>query len=777
MLHVSSPIIPLAEANRQSKCGKKAAILAQLIAVGFNVPAGFVVTSDVYCWYMSHLGLSCTNPQNATALQREKVRTSILQTDLPSDIHELISEAYEVIARSEAHNAGRIVVRVSAHPHLPGAYESCADVVSLDDLEKAIKKVWASAWTDQAIAIQSRVTPEEMPEIAVIVQQAVDCPILGLTLTANPINGNPQEVVVCTECGDSETRTIVLNLSSMKAEPNASDEIGRVAVIAAEQAILVEKYIACPVEIDWAYDGQTLWVLQAQSLEDIPTYFPGECLGGDNSIFERITRSPVSPLVRSVIYKERSMRAVGFPIGKFRQEWRLINGFVFRRALRVPENNPDGRDPRLQMREIISGERELRRVATELTKLSADVSALLAQDLQRLSDTKLTAILREAVRFYTRSLELLESSQYPSVRFPHLLREFLGSGSEPTSVYQRLVAGASKALVLRDAVIEDFANRLAVARYTGRLGDPEWQKNFRREVEVFAREHCYAFMRCDEPYDAASWRSWVEDIDAIFAIIEALSRQGRRPALISIWEAQRVSVESIQQDLLEAYAGNAGQHLSQLITQSRGWLEARSVAECTCARAGTALRLSLLELGRRLVDRGCLWRPEDVFYLDQKDIRSIAASGGAVGKFKEVIELIAERKHLHWLESRLRAPEVIPTQDEPRLRFDEGKLRGRPCSPGVARGRLRRVYKAADVMGMQPSDILLIDWPAAGWTPLLGLVSGLISETPPDPSLASMAALRGVPYVADCRGVGSVLTDGAWVTVDGSSGVVECEDR
>ncbi len=771
MSSLASPIVSLTEANRRPGCGNKAAVLARLISAGFDVPPGFVVTSDVFLWHLRLAGLEKIDLRTADRVERGEAHTAILNTEIAPEIWELIVDAYEELVYTSSIGEPRLVVRPSANPHLIGAYESFTSINSPEQLQKAIRRIWASAWTEHADCLLRRDVPTGQIELGVLVQIMVDSEIHGLTVTANPLTGNPHQILTCTD-GACGSKAVVFDLCSLNVEGNFAGDSPFEALISAEKAILAEQVVGRPAEIEWAYDGSRLWILQAQRSEGIPAYFP-ITVAPDAREFARVTRSPVSVLVRSVLWPRESARAIKLPLRAAREEQSLINGFVYRCSSSVLRDACVMKDPRIQDGEIVRAQRELNRITVELPSLSANLSALLREDLNRMPMRELIRVFHEAARLYRRSVELLDYCRYPSQRFPKLLREFLGSGSDAESTYQQLMAGAALPFIARDTTLQDLGDRLAAARSTGKIEDDQWRKQFRQEVENFAREYCYAFQHHGEPYDVASWKSWIEDSDILFRIIGALARRGKRASLPSLWEVRKRAVPQVKRDILAAYSGRAREHLSKLIVQSLGWVEARSAAYCVCARAGTALRLAMLELGSRLQGFRALVRPEDIFHFELDECDELACRGMSM-KTGEIVRLLADRKHRIWLQERLQAPEKLPIESEAEPKHaSQDQIRGQPCSPGVAQGRVLIADNISDACSAEPGHIIVSRELTSAWTPLLGVACGFVSENPGETVIASMAALHGSPIVSDCVGATEVFSTGELVALDGLTGRIE----
>lgn len=103
----------------------------------------------------------------------------------------------------------------------------------------------------------------------------------------------------------------------------------------------------------------------------------------------------------------------------------------------------------------------------------------------------------------------------------------------------------------------------------------------------------------------------------------------------------------------------------------------------------------------------------------------------------------------------------------------EGVLRGIPGSPGRATGRARLVRGPGDFTTVQPGDILVCRTTDPGWTPLLGVVAAVVTETGGVLSHAAIVARElGIPAVLAVGNVMSALPQDCAVDVHGDNGWV-----
>jgi rifampicin phosphotransferase len=160
-----SLIVPLAELDRASlpRAGGKAANLGEMIRAGFPVPGGFCVTTAGYrlvahAAQLDAVIASAETPlrsedQPASATLAADARAALLQTPMPEAVATAIRAAYHDLPADAA-----VAVRSSATAEdLPdasfaGQQDTYLDVVGEEALLDAVRRCWASLWTERAVA-------------------------------------------------------------------------------------------------------------------------------------------------------------------------------------------------------------------------------------------------------------------------------------------------------------------------------------------------------------------------------------------------------------------------------------------------------------------------------------------------------------------------------------------------------------------------------------------------------------------------------------------------
>jgi pyruvate,water dikinase len=322
--------------------GGKAANLGELVRAGFPVPAGFCVTTEAYARVAGNAGLEPvldglaeTRAEDTARLAElaAVARAALLDASVPDAIVRAIAAAYEDLGEGSAPVAVRSSATAEDLPHasFAGQQDTYLNVVGRDALVEAVRRCWASLWTDRAVSYRSSNGIDHRGvHLAVAVQRMIEASVAGVLFTANPLTGRLRQAVIDASPGlgeavvsgavnpdhflvDTATGAFVerrlgdkrmavratagggtqrVELDSGANEASLSDEQVRALAALGSR---VEAHYGAPQDIEWAIDGEDgLWLLQARPIttlfplpagapatdEDLHVYFSGSVAQG-----------------------------------------------------------------------------------------------------------------------------------------------------------------------------------------------------------------------------------------------------------------------------------------------------------------------------------------------------------------------------------------------------------------------------------------------------------------------------------------------------------------
>jgi phosphohistidine swiveling domain-containing protein len=798
------------EAGR-GELGGKVAHLMTLAAAGLPVPAGFCLTTVAYRAFLAHHGLS---PESELAA----LRAALVEGEMPDWLAEAICRAGEALASA---GGSPFAVRSSAtvedlaQASFAGQAVSVLGVQGDTELLAAVRQCWASLWSERA---EAYATPAGVPspEMAVIVQQLVACDVSGIAFTIDPLDGSPEVVVEAVpglgeelaagRVGGERYRvdreeTAAAPARAAEGRLLHGDRLARVVALARE----AESLLGAPQDVEWGLEGDRLYLFQSRPITARPTGFFSEHVPDDTYLWtagffnERFPR-PVTPLGWTLLREllvplalHNPLRFLGVPeeaippLVKLSRGHPYANVAAFQMLYAVfpdrllpadayryfPGGDPSLRHEVAYPRSIWQP-RTLLSLAIAFLRQPAAASPWHNWRAWARFERRHRATLKElgaALEGYrpdtdppSEAWRLHERAQALNRRLLHLhrwsltladltytvLRRMVAAwvpGREPDVLAARLVAGLpSYSLALDRALHALAAAEMSEAAFMERFG----HRSFDLDIG-------------HPPFGERPGQ--VADLAA------RLAASGTRPD----FEARAREREALEREVGRAlrrwqrplWRGALG--LAQRYVQLRE--NQRFVWQQTLALQ----RRIFLALGAAWLDDPAL-----IWCATLDEVRD-----AALGKASLPLDRIRARcAELHKLEEEhRRAPALTYPAflegDRPILPPDtatEQRLQGLPVSPGVARGPARIVLSPAQFDRVRPGDILVTRGADPGWTPLFGLLAGLILEVGGQLSHGAVVAREyGLPAVAALPGITTRLADGERVTVDGRTGTVVIE--
>jgi phosphohistidine swiveling domain-containing protein len=819
-------LVPLSNAaGRRDEVGAKAANLGVVMAAGFPVPDGVVLTADA-------LGGAFTGQDDAT---------------VPASLAHWLGEALERLG------PGPVAVRSSgiaedlADASYAGQYETVLGVEGLEAVAAAVRRCWASA-SAARVAAYERVRSAGPPRMAVLIQRLVPADAAGVAFTANPVSGARDETLV------SAVRGLGDRLVSGEVTPDewivrgdrADCRRGDAGAIDAETARSIaalaerlEALFGAPQDVEWALAGDKLFVLQARPITALPE--PVETIGlvplPDDvpaGFWERDASHfplPLSPMTRSLVtagendafaraFAEHGVLADGL-------EFREIGGWLYARV--VPPGGKDRpRPPAPLMWLLVRLDPGLRsRVAAARRAVREDLAGRIIRrwhdetrpDLQRrieaLRDVRVDAIDDQGLLEHWASVRsLLDAGIDAHFRLhaPIALalfdlarasRDLLGwdeprtfellSGLSAMSTAPALdLAELSRLAATRPKVrdLVDRADREAVSLLS--RDDPEFEAAFRQ----YQREYAMRARR----YEVAD-PTLAETPELTLATLRDQLRRGYDGSgQAAALAARRSWVLAEARELLATRDEVDRARFERALERAEAAHPVREENEFFTLSVPLALaRHTLLEVGRRLASRGVLADPEDVFFLERDEALTALANGG------ELRELVARRKgERAWVLAHPGPATYGQQPDQPPLNVlppeartamevalwnvdlifaaarsgqrqspDATTVTGIAASPGRYTGTVRVVAGEHEFEKIQAGDVLVCPVTSPVWSVLFSRIGGLVTETGGILSHPAIIAREyAIPAVVATGNATSILRDGQQVTVDGDAGIV-----
>ncbi|MBN2148140.1 MAG: hypothetical protein JW726_12165, partial [Anaerolineales bacterium] len=197
------------------------------------------------------------------------------------------------------------------------------------------------------------------------------------------------------------------------------------------------------------------------------------------------------------------------------------------------------------------------------------------------------------------------------------------------------------------------------------------------------------------------------------------------------------------------------------------------------------LRRYLRELGRRLVEAGALQHPEEIFWLERREIEARLADLDRQQPLDSLAGLVQQRKAFWQRASQETPPPMIPYKKkimgmntELFTAIREGDqsgdtLKGVPTSPGKVTAPACVLRGPQDFDQMKAGDVIVAGTTTPAWTPLFAMASAVVTDIGGPLSHGSIVAREyGIPAVMGVGVATRRIRSGQVITVDGSAGTV-----
>jgi pyruvate,water dikinase len=303
------------------RCGGKGANLGELTRLGARVPPGFCIVAEAMEYLIAANSLAGPIAAIADRLDFDDlpgteaatagIRALIAEATVPRDLESEIRGRYRsLVGNGRRYVAVRSSVAVKDSPvsSFPGMMDTYHYVLGEPDVLARIRECWASLWTGRAAFARHRQDiAHDRGLIAPVVQLMVDADMAGVLFTANPISQATTEIVIESNWGIGESVVsgksmndfFVLDKGSLTTkerriarknvmvtmddgtgsgrverpvpperagEPTLSDAQ---LVELAQTSKRIEDHFGFPIDMEWAYEAGTLYVLQARRIRTL----------------------------------------------------------------------------------------------------------------------------------------------------------------------------------------------------------------------------------------------------------------------------------------------------------------------------------------------------------------------------------------------------------------------------------------------------------------------------------------------------------------------------
>ena len=742
------------------KVGQKAATLSQLKRWGYSVPTGWV-------------------------LRHGEQPKSLIQ-NLP------VSDSEPLVVRSSA------VGEDSEEASAAGQYLSILNVTSRSGLQEAIAQVLASY--HHPAAIQYR-RDRKLPDtsMAVLIQKQVPGVFSGVAFSRDPISQQGDAVVIEGLPGGAtlvvsgrvtpeQYRVYISQAATSDLSPPIEGKGDLPPALIQEVAILArqleDRYHGIPQDLEWSYDGEKLWLLQARPITTLQPIWT-------RKIAEEVIPGFICPLTWSInrpltcgVWGEIFTLVLGSRASglNFKETATLhyssayfnatLLGQIFRR-MGLPAESLEflTRGAKFSKPPLSSTLRNLPGLLRLLSRewnlekdFELDYQERFAPTMSRLtaqvaSELSPSAILEQIDLI----LEVLKRATYYSIL-------------APLSMSLRQAVLQVKDTELDNSQTPEVASLRALAR----LADDTRHLFRRTPLEVESAASLFATLA-----EMGDGQGILEQFNQFLDRYGYLSEVATDIA-VPTWKEDPRPIRQLFSQFL-AFPPSESQNFTQ-----SGWQLAQVQARLNLKGRVTEiyslllahLRWSFVALEKTWLQSKILSEAGDIFFLEYSEVTRLVWGTDELLR-KQLPNILAYRRsqleqhrQLSNISSLLYgnappAPRLAPSLSQP----SPQRLQGIGASAGQVEGFVKILLNWQVVPDIDQQTILVVPYTDSGWAPLLARAGGLIAQVGGRLSHGAIVAREyGIPAVMDIQNATQVLRDGQRVRINGQLGIVEVLD-
>lgn len=775
------------------RAGKKAAPLDFLIKKGLKIPPGFVVSSGA------------------------NVRSAELKHEILSAISKV--GGYPVAVRSSSN------LEDLGDASFAGLYDTFLNVRSDDELVEKIEKCFESGRSDRVQAyLKSKKMSAESLDVSVLVQPMVDAEVAGVFFGIHPTEGKEEEAYIeaCRGLGEklvsghtnptSYSVSLLTGAVLKKTESSEGDCLSQSSIQElVEVSLNIMAEFGLPQDIEWVVDRTgTLWILQSRPITriqwrtDVEEYTNADFKDGGVSasvctplmfsLYEAAMQTSMQSYMQKIkLLSRRSEQKTWIKMFYGRAYWNASE--VKRRLFKVPGFDEQSFDLDLGIQKKY-GPKGPRRVPTNLWTVLPVIPVALALEkeyCERLDFTDqylekiylprertLRAKLRVKGALDATVLEILElqwktecdyfSTIYSNTNLQGDFKKFLREQEKKYGFeadLPKLFSGVDG--ITHIQIQQDWVDMVSLVKREGFESS-----EFLRAKITFIERHGF---HADRELDLSTPR-WHEIPDLIEARVQELMNASSRLVNPSQTQVlQREQFEKEKKRVLDSIrSASARKKFVRELERVRLYLRRREEMREVSTRAYSLCREAILKLASDWVNREWIKNSSEIFFFTRRELIQVLEGKTIV---VNLMRFVQTRERFYRAYRNLSPPNELGFEtaviESAEWDTDNGtrQLKGLGCSPGVTRGLVRVVSTLEDAYRLKEGEILVTRFTDPGWTAVLGLVSGVVTEVGGMLSHAAVIGRElGVPAILNLPKATELLKTGDQIEMNGSSGEI-----
>lgn len=802
--------------------GGKANNLAILSQNKFNVPQGFVISSEDIEQILQRI---LPNKEISLAKKRNTIQRN------QSEFEPLINKSWAFCQDMFCANF-TIAVRSSANLEdgieysFAGQFTSVLEINSFIDYQKAFMSCLLSKYNPepQTYCDSNQIDSNKL-QLNIIVQQMVDADFSGVCFSVNPLTGNEKEMIIESISGLGEKlvqgqenpHSYLINwYDEIITNQHKNNSVGLSKTILdkiVSESLKIQQYFGVAQDIEWAVKDNVLHILQARPLTAIHfktnyNWTNADLKDGGVSseiatpfmykLYETAFSTTISPYLKSIKIHPPYQPEKWFTQFMLFSYWNLsavkdgtkrIPGFVekeFDEDLGVkPTYKGKGEVTKISAKSLFNGlqillainksaKNTINKSAAELEKIDSIISKYKHLNWNELSDTNFIAM---ATNLISKDYLFVEGSYfkviYDNSNVTTLFKDLLAKKNKKNSIhYLKLITGLQNLSHLQPSFYlwkfsREILNDIDAKLYYLNITSKELGKRYHKGEEFPLRNKITLFLNKFGFHSEKELNiltpNWHENPQQALQTLFNFIHRPDNDNIIIKNEKQKYIFE-------EEFSKITSTKLKKEIKKHRYFLWLREEYRDRSTQMYDVIRQVFLHAGERLVKKGIVAKKEFVFFIAPDNIGELFKANSLI------LKKLHKNQIIHKSFRNFKPPNEIWRQSIADLIVNstEDSLKGIACSFGIVEGEIFLAKTVKDADNMPNDMIMLTQFTDPAWTVYFSKIKGLITETG---GLLSHGAIisreYGIPSVLGVTNATTLLKTGDKVRLDGTSGFIE----
>ena len=814
--------------------GNKAAFLSLLKSEGFHVPGGIVLGAQVFRAAVlenenkkeADTLLDKLNQENAKETS-EKIKELYCGLSLPEAVQKSIGELTDGRKKYAVRSSG-IKEDLSGFS-FAGQYDTFINVCGAEEISNAVIKCYLSTYSETVLSyFAANGISANDAEMAVIVEEMVNSEVSGVAFTVNPTSGLDKEIFIEAAKGQGENlvsgkafaERYAYNWWDAKITEKSGDLLSDENIQRlAETALAIQMLFGYPCDIEFAFEKNELYILQARAITKI--VYGGICDqwttadfkdGGVSStvctaymwsLYEFIWETELKAfLLDSKILKPKELRKLGdmfygrpyWNVSVVKTAMAKVPGYKereFDSGLGVKISyEGDGQTTAITVKSLIDIARialEQRRIVKERRQNAENLKNELLETYKAYFANKDHLFTHEETKRIWKKLIFQDYLKSESTYFRQIFINTIHQSLYKDKMLKHTSAGGYFSLIAGLDNISHLLPFYDLWKISRRIRNDEtafsfWAETCSEEIAEhldsvpFGREvldYIDQFGYHSKKELDVTYPSFYEDVKTVIEDLKNTCLLGDECSPEKDSSSLHQAFENEMAAIRKKTSARTYQKFEKTVATMRELLWWREEFRDISTRFYCVIRAYTLRLAEVLWEEGVLSDQSDIWMAKIEDIRNFLDHQISADELRTIIQ----KNACYYASFRNYENENeiggSYAHTMAKKQSNHSGFRGIGCSRFVATGTARVIHSLEETHRLQEGDILITKFTDTGWTSKFALLGGVVTEYGGILCHAAIVSREyGIPCVVCAENATKTIKDGDLITINGETGEI-----